>query len=90
MASAPSVIWVNGASSLAWTASPTDPAMEMLASAVSMASAIGESAGPAPSGSPSLVEKPLPMRVWIWGPATAFTMSPSTNVSPSQMPEMNS
>ena len=90
MASAPSVIWVNGASRWAWTASPTEPAIEMLANAVSMASASGESAGPEPSGSPSLVENPLPMSDWICGPATELTMSPITNVSPSQMPEMNS
>ena len=90
MASAPSVICVNGASSWAPIASPTGPATEIPASAVSMASAIGESRGPAPSGSPRAVPKPSPTSAWICGPATAFTMSPIRNTSPSQTPEMNS
>ena len=89
MASAPSVMAVNGASRCAWTASPTEPAIEISPSAVCMASAMGESAGPTPSGSPSLVAKPSATRDLIWGPAKEFTRVPTRNVSLSQTPEMN-
>ena len=80
---------MNGASRWAWTAAPTGPAIDTCESAVSMASAMGESFGPLPSGSPSWLAKPLRMLDSTCEPATELMMLPSRKVLGSQMPEMN-
>ncbi len=90
MASPLSSIWVNGALRLALTASPTEPAIEICASAVSMASAMVESAGPAPSGSPSWLAKPSVTVPSMAPPAWLLMMLPSSGVLGSHTPEMNS
>ena len=52
--------------------------------------AIGESAGPAPSGSFNWAENPSATVLWIFESASELMMLPMMKVSPSQMPEMNS
>ena len=81
---------VKGAVRWAERASPTAPEMEISERAVSMASAIGESAGPAPSGSFNWAENPSATVLWIFESASELMMLPMMKVSPSQMPEMNS
>jgi hypothetical protein len=64
--------------------------MEISDNAVSMASAIGESTGPAPSGSPIWLENPLVMVPSMLEPAALLMMLPMIGVLGSQLPEMNS